>query len=80
MMNRKGPWEGYRRQAKQAGLARCLLPAFLCAHIFIGRETSGYEAGVGRYENFVLNRKASIFGSYVIKEFAHAFSCAYIEL
>ena len=25
-------------------LARCLLPAFLCAHIFIKRETSGYEA------------------------------------
>ena len=24
--------------------ARCLLPAFLCAHIFIKRETSGYEA------------------------------------
>ena len=34
VMNRKGPWEGYRR----------LLPAFLCAHIFIKRETSGYEA------------------------------------
>ena len=44
MMNRKGPWEGYRRQAKRR-LARCLLPAFLCAHIFIERETSGYEAG-----------------------------------
>ena len=40
-MNRKGPWEGYRRQAKRR-LARCLLPAFLCAHI--ERETSGYEA------------------------------------
>ena len=26
-------------------LARCLLPAFLCAHIFIKRETSGYEEG-----------------------------------
>ena len=25
-------------------LARCLLPAFLCAYIFIKRETSGYEA------------------------------------
>ena len=34
MMNCKEPWEGYRR----------LLPAFLCAHIFIERETSGYEA------------------------------------
>ena len=32
------------------------------------------------YENFVVNQKASIFVSYVIKEFAHAFSCAYIEL
>ena len=34
MMSRKGPWEGYRRQAKQGeakGEARCLLPAFLCA-------------------------------------------------
>ena len=28
-------------------LARCLLPAFLCAHIFIKRETSGYEAAQG---------------------------------
>ena len=25
-------------------LARCLLPAFLCAHSFINKETSGYEA------------------------------------
>ena len=29
-------------------LARCLLPAFLCAHIFIKRETSGYEADFHR--------------------------------
>ena len=36
VMNRKGPWEGYR----------CPLPAFLCAHIFIKRETSGYEAAL----------------------------------
>ena len=28
------------------GLTRCLLPAFLYAHIFIERETSGYEAVV----------------------------------
>ena len=35
---------------------------------------------VARYENFVVNQKASIFVSYVIKQFAHAFSCAYIEL
>ena len=33
-----------------------------------------------RYENFVVIRKASIFFRYVIKEFAHAVSCAYIEL
>ena len=33
-----------------------------------------------RYENFAVNQKSSIFVSYVIKEFAHAFSCAYIEL
>ena len=34
-----------------------------------------------RYENFAVNQKASIFCLlYVIKEFAHAFSCAYIEL
>ena len=31
-------------------------------------------------ENFPVNQKASIFVSYVVKEFAHAFSCAYIEL
>ena len=30
-MARKGAWEGYRR----------LLPAFLCAHIFIDRERGG---------------------------------------
>ena len=34
-MNRKGPWEGYPRQTVNA---RCLLPGFLCAHIFIERE------------------------------------------
>ena len=43
VMNRKRPWEGYRQQAKRR-LARCLLPTFLCAHIFIERETCGYEA------------------------------------
>ena len=37
VMNRKGPWEGYRRQAMRR-LAHCLLPAFLCPHIFIERE------------------------------------------
>ena len=33
-----------------------------------------------RYDNFEVNQKANIFVSYVIKEFAHALSCAYIEL
>ena len=57
VMNRKGKCEGYRRQAKRR-LARCLLPAFLCTHIFIKRETSWYEAGscssynVRIFENF----------------------------
>ena len=36
--------------------------------------------GTRRYENFVVNQKASIFVNYVIKEFSHAFSCKYIEL
>ena len=35
---------GRVQTASEARLARCLLPAFLCAHIFIKRETSGYEA------------------------------------
>ena len=35
---------------------------------------------VARYENFAVNGKASIFVSYVIKEFAHAFSCAYMYI
>ena len=35
---------GRVQTAGEARLARCLLPAFLCAHIFIERETSGYEA------------------------------------
>ena len=34
-------WKG---TDSRRSLARCLLPAFLCAHIFIERETSGYEA------------------------------------
>ena len=35
---------GRVQMAGEARLARCLLPAFLCAHIFIDRETCGYEA------------------------------------
>ena len=59
VMNHKAPWEGYKRQAKrlpdlvsfswQKSLASCLLPAFLCANIFIKRETSGYEAAFTTY-------------------------------
>ena len=39
-------WWAARDHGKgtDGSLARCLLPAFLCAHIFIKRETSGYEA------------------------------------
>ena len=36
-------------------LARCLLPAFLCAHIFIEIETSRYEAGLTCHQS--RNRK-----------------------
>ena len=36
--------QGTMGRVQSAGEARCLLPAFLCAHIFIKRETSGYEA------------------------------------
>ena len=39
-----------------------------------------FDFCLARYENFAVNQKASIVVSYVIKEFAHAFSCAYIEL
>ena len=35
---------------------------------------------VACYRNFSVNQKATIFVNYVIKEFAHAFNCAYIEL
>ena len=35
---------------------------------------------VARYENFAVNQKASIFVGYVIREFSHAFSYAYIQL
>ena len=35
--------------AGEARLARCLLPAFLCVHIFIERETSGYEGVFSLY-------------------------------
>ena len=53
-MNRKGPWEGHKRQAKRRR-ARCLPPVFLCAHIFIERETSGYEAAPPLYDGGGMN-------------------------
>ena len=36
--------QGTMGRQRTAGEARCLLPAFLCAHIFNEKETSGYEA------------------------------------
>ena len=38
--------QGTMRRVQTAGEARGLLPAFLCAPIFIYRETSGCEADV----------------------------------
>ena len=35
---------GRVQTAGEAPARSCVLPAFLCAHIFIKRETSGYEA------------------------------------
>ena len=35
---------------------------------------------IARYDHFAVNQKASISVCYVMKEFAHAFSYAYIEL
>ena len=40
---------GRVRKEGEARLARCPLPTFLCAHIFIERETSGYEAATFLY-------------------------------
>ena len=40
--------QGTMGRLQTVGEARCLLPAFFCAHIFIKRETSGYEAGAVR--------------------------------
>ena len=49
-MNRKGPWEGYRRQARP--LSPSCLP--LRAHFQIKRETSGYEAAVNNcFSSFI---------------------------
>ena len=39
---------GRVQTAGEARLGRCLLPAFLCAHI--ERETSGYEAEIVPYD------------------------------
>ena len=45
---------GRVQMAGEARLARCLLPAFLCAHIFIKGERSGYEA-VSNDKRVVIN-------------------------
>ena len=37
--------QGTMGRVQMAGEARCFRPSFLCAHIFIETETSGYEAG-----------------------------------
>ena len=52
----------------------------LTERIFIQKSANTNVCCVARYENFVVNQKTSIFVSYVIEEFANAFSCAYIEL
>ena len=48
-MNRKGSWEGYRRQAKRlpdfVSPVVSFPPSFACT----SRETSGYEAGPGLF-------------------------------
>ena len=41
--------------------ACCLLPAFLCTHIFIKRETSGYEAGIGPFDVVFATYRSSKF-------------------
>ena len=43
---------GRVQTAGEARLARCLLPAFLCAHNFIKRETSGYKAATNMLKEF----------------------------
>ena len=46
---------------------------------FVTSQKKGLFVCGARYENFEVNQKASIFVRYVIKEFAHALSCAFIE-
>ena len=41
----KREWHGDEPQETMGRVAGCLLPAFLCVHIFIERKTSRYEAG-----------------------------------
>ena len=51
---------GRVQTAGEARLARCLLPAFPWAHIFIERETSGYEAAHRRrHLRIAVTRKSS---------------------
>ena len=40
---------GRVQTAGEARVARCLLPTFLWVHIFIERETSGYEVATFLY-------------------------------
>ena len=61
MMKGKGPWEGV------------LLPAFLCAQMFIERETSGYEAGIPLdplwYQRKIILRQWLVIGFYAMKNY-----------
>ena len=53
LINRKGPREGYRRQAKRR-VARCLLPTFLCAHV-LKRRRLGTRLHLNEFGYFVLH-------------------------
>ena len=61
MTKREGPWKGV------------LLPAFLCAQMFIERETSGYEAGTPQdplwYQKKIISRQWLVIGFYAMKTY-----------
>ena len=71
VMNRKGLWKGYRRQAKRR-LARCLLPAFLCAHVLkrdawvrsrcnnVGPMLAEHDATILRWTNMLVQHYATM--------------------
>ena len=78
---------GRRQRARRRSPAACTLPMVPCGLSLTNRlrKTKPLRPRlrllcVARYESFAVNQKVSIFVSYVVKEFAHTFSCAYIEL